>query len=114
MISSLRIYDRCRDSAHEQVYWVVLIFIFALGFFLARSHLILQDPDTYWHIATGRWIVEQGKLPPGDVFSFTVIGKIWIFYEWAAQVLMALANYVGAWLGVVVLSVLSAATSVAI
>ena len=52
MISSLRLYDRCRDSAHEQVYWVILIFIFALGFFLARSHLILQDPDTYWHIAT--------------------------------------------------------------
>ena len=43
-----------------------------------------------------------------------MIGKIWIFYEWAAQVLMALANYVGAWPGVVVLSVLSAATSVAI
>jgi hypothetical protein len=42
----------------------------------------LDDPDTWWHLATGRAIVEQGSVPRADPFSFTARGAPWINRQW--------------------------------
>lgn len=31
----------------------------------------VKDPDSFWHLATGRWIVEEGRLPETDPFTFS-------------------------------------------
>jgi hypothetical protein len=52
----------------------------------------LYCPDAWWHLATGRWIVEHGRIPGVDPFSFTARGAPWRGINWLAD----LALY-GAW-----------------
>jgi hypothetical protein len=50
----------------------ILIIIF---FSLLYSSISLWDPDFWWHINTGKYIVEHKKLPEEDIFSFITEGK---------------------------------------
>lgn len=49
----------------------------------------LFDPDYFWHLATGRLILETGQVPRTDPFSFTWYGQAWIPDQWLAQVIIA-------------------------
>ncbi len=63
---------------------------------------VLNDGDTYWHIAAGAWILQHG-VPSADPFSGSVAGAPWVPVEWLSEVLMALAYGAGRWNGVVML-----------
>jgi hypothetical protein len=43
------------------------------------------DPDLYWHLRTGQWIIESGHVPHSDPFSFTRAGHAWISHEWLSE-----------------------------
>jgi len=43
--------------------------------------------DLWWHLATGRHIVEHLEIPRYDVFSYTNEGARWFNHEWLSQVL---------------------------
>lgn len=47
------------------------------------------DPDTWWHLATGRWILDHARIPTSDPFSWTAAGKGWVAHEWGAQALLS-------------------------
>ena len=55
----------------------------------------IQDPDFWWHLRVGRWIVDNGKLPSHDLFTYTVPDHVWTDHEYLTEVLMWLA-YSGA------------------
>lgn len=61
------------------------------------------DPDMYWHLASGRWMIEHGALLREDVFSFTIPGQTAVVGEWLGQVVLALAYQAGSWQGLAVL-----------
>lgn len=44
------------------------------------------DPDLWWHLRTGQWIVETGHIPHADPFSFTRTGQAWVSHEWLSEV----------------------------
>ncbi len=48
----------------------------------------VQDPDFWWHIRIGRWMVENGRLPSNDIFTYTVPGHVWTDHEYLTEVLM--------------------------
>jgi hypothetical protein len=48
----------------------------------------VQDPDFWWHIRIGRWMVENGRLPSTDIFTFTVPNHAWTDHEYLTEVLM--------------------------
>jgi len=77
----------------------MLVGVLLLPAALGSSWTIFNDGDVSWHIATGRWILEHGRLPTTDPFSFTWVGKAWVPIEWLAEVLYAsayrLAGYAG-------------------
>jgi hypothetical protein len=75
---------------------------------------LLNDPDVYWHIAVGQWIVEHRAFPHVDTFSATVAGAPWIAKEWLSQVLYAGAHAVAGWPGVVVLAACTIAAAFAL
>lgn len=54
---------------------------------------LLWDGDTAIHIAIGDWILDHGKIPTADPFSFTRPGAPWIPYEWGSEVLFAQLNH---------------------
>lgn len=57
---------------------VVAVFLFVAALQVHR----IDDPDTWWHLATGRLIAERGSVPTTDPFSFTAAGAPWINRQW--------------------------------
>jgi hypothetical protein len=48
----------------------------------------LDDFDTWWHLAAGRWVVQNKSIPDHDVLSFTVPQNEWINLQWLYDVLL--------------------------
>jgi hypothetical protein len=88
--------------------------IVALVLFIAvlASGSLLNDPDTQWHIAVGRWIWTAGRVPTTDVFSHTFEGARWIAKEWASQLALFAAYAAGGWRGVAILAALAIAGAI--
>ena len=61
------------------------------------------DPDTYWHLASGKWMLEHGALLRADVFSSTMNGQPYSVGEWLGQIVLYLAYLAGGWTGLVIL-----------
>lgn len=61
---------------------------------------VFDDPDTYWHIAAGQWMLDHRQVLHHDIFSYTYAGKPWASHEWLAEIVMACAWRVGGWTGV--------------
>lgn len=83
------------------------------GLLLLGSRL-LSDPDTYWQIKIGQWIIDTGSLPRTDMFSFTMQGQPWVSTQWLAQVGYAAAFTRAGWAGPVLLTAASIAAAFAI
>jgi len=49
-------------------------------------HPVIVDPDIWWHLETGKWIVEHGALPTTDPFSSYGEGKRWVAYSWLFEI----------------------------
>ena len=71
------------------------------------------NTDTWWHLASGRWIVEHGRLPSGDPFSYTVPGAEWINLQWLFDVAIYIVHRVAGIEALVLLSVVAYAATVA-
>jgi hypothetical protein len=50
--------------------------------------LPIEDPDIWWHLRTGQWIVARGHVPMEDPFSVFGAGKPWIAYSWLFELLV--------------------------
>jgi hypothetical protein len=61
------------------------------------------DPDTYWHLASGKWMLDHGQLLRTDVFSSTVSGQPYSVGEWLGQIVLYVAYLAGGWTGLVIL-----------
>ncbi len=79
-----------------------------------QGSALLGDPDTQWHIASGRWILDNRAFPVVDPFSYTFGGQPWIAKEWGGQIALALAHKAGGWFGVAMLTTLCCALAFAI
>lgn len=62
---------------------LVLLALLAAAF-VAGCFPILES-DLFWHLATGRWMLEHGSVPRVDPFRFTPAGLPWIDHEWLFQ-----------------------------
>ena len=62
-----------------------------------------SDPDLFWHLASGDWMLDHGRLLDHDVFSFTRAGAPYASGQWLGQLALALAFRAGGWVGIDVL-----------
>ncbi len=46
------------------------------------------DPDSFWHLATGKWMLAHVQVPYVDPFSSKP--RLWYDHEWLSQVIFAL------------------------
>ena len=95
--------------SHAAMPWLVAAGVYALLMLLGPR--LLADPDTYSHIALGRWIFEHQSVPSVDPFSQTMRGEHWVAFEWLSQVIYAGALSLGGWTGVVALAAAGAAAA---
>jgi hypothetical protein len=45
------------------------------------------DPDFWWHMEDGSWIIDHGSLPSHELFTYTVSNRPWSDQEWGSEVL---------------------------
>lgn len=67
---------------------------------------MLSDGDAGWHMRVGQWILENGRVPTQDFFSFSKAGEPWFAWEWLSDVIFAVAY---GWMGLKGMVWLSAA-----
>lgn len=76
---------------------IVSLAAFALAITGAPS-----DSDMYWHLASGKWMVDHRDLLRVDVFSSTVAGQPYSVGEWLGQVVLYAAYALADWSGLVI------------
>lgn len=74
----------------------------ALAFLLGCYELF--DPDIWWHLRSGQWILEHGRVPFLDIFSFGSSDRVWIDLHWGFQVILALAYRLAGVAGMILLA----------
>jgi hypothetical protein len=50
---------------------------------------VVHEPDLWWQLRTGEYILQNGEVPNTDVFSFTYDGKPWLNVKWGFEVIQA-------------------------
>ena len=94
--------------------WPCIVALAALLRPLAAGLAVLNDPDTYLHIAAGRWMIAHGALPTHDPFSHTLAGAPWVPHEWLSEIVLAGAYDLAGWPGLVLLTALCFAGALAL
>jgi len=70
---------------------IFAVFVLFLPPLLASKPGLFGDGDVSWHVAAGRWILQNRAIPTTDPFSFTMAGHPWIAHEWLSEVIYASA-----------------------
>ena len=79
------------QNIHNKSWWQWLTLdrlvtaVLFLGIFAMAARLPF-DTDSWWHLQSGRWIVENRAVPRTDPFSHTRFGQPWIDHGWLAQI----------------------------
>jgi len=87
---------------------LLLILVATIAF---QSRTTVRDPDLWWHLKTGDWIVEHHAVPYVGIFSRTAATHPWIAYSWGYEVLLSRAY---AWCGLVGLAMFGVLLTVAV
>jgi hypothetical protein len=70
-----------------QARWLIMLILVygAVAIIVMRP---VTDPDVWWHLRTGQWIVEHRAVPWTDPFSVYGLGKPWIAYNWLFEIVL--------------------------
>ena len=69
-----------------------LVFLITVVFCIRQVH----EPDLWWQLRTGEYIIENGEVPQTDVFSLSYEGQPWVNVKWGFEVIQA---YTVKWFG---------------
>lgn len=65
--------------------------------------LYSSDTDTFYHLASGRWMFENGRLLDSETFSFVAPGRPWLNCYWLFQLILFGSFKLGGYAGVLLL-----------
>jgi hypothetical protein len=66
--------------------WLVGVLMVATALLAFRS---IDDLDYGIHVGTGRWILQNGRVPSTDPFTWSIPEHVYIAYHWGFQVIVA-------------------------
>ncbi len=102
---------RLSPSLFDLFLLTVLVWTFLAGAKDLGWSQMLSDGDAGWHMRVGQWILEHGRVPTQDFFSYSKAGQPWFAWEWLSDVIFALAH---SWIGLKGMLWLSAALFMAL
>ena len=91
-----------------------LVGLFAFAVATLHSQSLLNDPDTYLHVAAGQWTLAHGSLPSSDPFSYSMHGAHWLVHEWFAELVLGATFIAAGWYGVILITAACFGTSLAL
>jgi hypothetical protein len=75
------------DSLPAHLGGAILLYSFPAILFIRAFYIV--DPDIWWHLRTGQWILQHHAVPITDPFSAYGAGKPWVVYSWLFDALFA-------------------------
>jgi len=99
-------FSRC--DARMSVTAFAAVLAFAVTAFAPQ---VLNDGDTFMHIAAGARMLADHAVLYRDPFSYTFAGAPWQAHEWLAEIAMAVAYGAGGWSGLLLLFAFAAAAA---
>ena len=87
------------DFIENPLYNYGLLAVFFVFLIFFSTFKITGDDDVFWHLATGRYILQTGHVPSVDIFGFMTQGQVWMPFEWGWDVLTysvySFSGYIG-------------------
>lgn len=71
----------------KAILWVALAVL--IGSYIC---LAIADPDLWWHITVGNWIIAHREIPRIDLWNMFSDGSTWRAYSWSVEVLFSLVH----------------------
>jgi hypothetical protein len=65
------------------------LYLAGLLAFWSFGYTTMRGSDFWWHLASGRWMLEHRSVPRTDFWSYTHWGQPWMHHEWLSDVLYA-------------------------
>jgi len=93
-LTEIRVLFRFR---HVQLAALVLL-LAGIGTIAFQIKLCVLDPDIWWHLKVGDWIIDHGAVPHTGILSRTAASRPWVAYSWGYETLMS-RSY--AWFGLI-------------
>ena len=75
-------FSDCEQSVRRSLLLCLIFLVPAV-----QAMLPIDDPNSWWRMRIGEWIVEHRGVPYADYFSAYDVGKPWIEYSWLFAVL---------------------------
>jgi len=86
-------------SRFRQVQAAALVFLLAgIGAIAFQIKLCVLDPDIWWHLKIGDWIIDHFAVPHTGILSRTAATRAWVAYSWGYEVLLSRAY---SWFGLI-------------
>jgi hypothetical protein len=83
-VSKITAYFADRERTLRRVALMVLLY----SILPVQALLPIDDPDIWWRLRMGRWIVDHQSVPYVDYFSAYDAGKPWFEYSWIFSLLV--------------------------
>jgi len=77
---------------------VLALFLAGIGTIAFQIKLCVLDPDIWWHLKVGDWIIDYAAVPHTGILSRTAASRPWVAYSWGYEILMSRAY---AWFGLI-------------
>ncbi len=61
---------------------------YLIAFVIAMKQL--REPDIWWQLLSGRWMLEHMQITRTDMFSYTMAGQPWINVKWLYEIFIAM------------------------
>ena len=71
--------------------FALTLLIVGVGVECFITKLSVLDPDMWWHLSVGDWIVQNHAFPHDGIFSRTAAHHPWMAYSWIYEVLLSRA-----------------------
>ena len=78
-----------RDRFPKLLALFTLVLLTELPVLVNNFARTMIDPDIWWHIRVGDWILHFHRVPHVGLFSQYAQGHAWVAYSWGFEVLMA-------------------------
>lgn len=86
-----------------RISWVLIVAVSTFLIAVVNGDALIRDGDPFWHLASGRWMIENQQPILVDLFSHSMRGASWVSHEWLSSIVMQIAYLLGGWTGLVIL-----------
>jgi hypothetical protein len=91
--------------------FALTVLIVAVGTECFITKLYVIDPDVWWHVSVGNWIVQHRSFPQTGIFSRTAGDRPWRAYSWGYEVMLSRAYE---WFGFMGMGLFGTALTIAV